>query len=250
MRRFAITLLVGACGARAHVTTTAPDAAIKAILDERIDPDADAARVKATIAPDVIAVNETGGLSHDPSSLISGPAPAVVQLHVSYDDLALQARGDTVIATYHRHARLVLGGAPVSKQWRVIETFARTAAGWQTTAYQETVVFTAPAPHGAPADLDDYVGSYELFPGYDYTVRRDGDRLLFGATASRELVPESPDAFIGGGDPTTEGFGYHVIFEREGGKVTALRVLEYPGVEYTAKRVSSPAPAAAGARAN
>lgn len=71
-------------------------------------------------------------------------------------------------------------------------------------------------------------------PDYTYRVTRDGDRLLWGNTeATRvELVPEDDHTFVLDGREF-----YRVRFERNpAGKVTHLRMIEYPGVEYSAVR--------------
>jgi hypothetical protein len=244
-----VFVLVTSCAAAvSRAPRAASDAEIRAILAERASHTADPGRLRAHVRDDVEIVDEKGVVSRGPDGLLPAyaAAPAIVQLSERVDDLHTRAIGDAVVATYRRQAHLVLGGTPVDKEWRVTETFVRGASGWQTAAYQETVSLGVPLAHGAdPARLDDYVGQYALFPGLVYKVRRAGDKLTFGATVEREIVPESPDAFVSAGDPNVEGFGYRVIFVREGGSVTRLRVVEFPGVEYEAKRVDDAKPAVA-----
>jgi hypothetical protein len=251
MRASGLLLFVASCAATVgRGPRPTFDVEIQTILDARTRHSADPARLRVQVRDDVEIVDDKGVVSRGPEALLSayGPAPAIVQLHDRIDDLHTRTAGDTVVATYRRQIDLVLGGAPVEKSWRVTETFVRGASGWQTAAYHETVTLGVPTAHAADAaHLDDYVGRYELFPGYVYKVRRDGDKLLFGATFERELVPESPDAFVGAGDPNVEGFGYRMIFVRDGGVVTRLRILELPGVEYEAKRIVDDAKPAAAA---
>jgi CubicO group peptidase (beta-lactamase class C family) len=49
-----------------------------------------------------------------------------------------------------------------------------------------------------PSIYDDYVGVYELEPGFDLTVSRDGDRLIVQATGQSavEILPESETEFF------------------------------------------------------
>jgi hypothetical protein len=229
--------LLSACAAAPR---GAAEQEIRTILDGRVTHTMDEARVRALIASDAEIIDEKGMLSRGPDALVPsfGPVPEIVKLEEQIDDVRMHPFGDAVVVTYRRQMHLVLGGAPVEKTWRVTETFVHARDGWKTAVYQETVTLGVPIAHAADeARLDDYVGRYELFPGYVYVVRREGPRLLFGATHEREFVPESPDAFVGAGDPMIEGFGYRLIFVREGGVVTRLRIVEFPGVEYEARRL-------------
>ena len=130
---------------------------------------------------------------------------------------------------------MVLNQEPVLKQFRRTEVFNRVAGAWQSVAGQETVIpGEIVAAKVDPKIYDDYVGRYQLFKGYIYTITRDGDKLMFNSRAvgDKELMPESETAFV------ERGLLYRVIFVRnDKGEVTHLRLREFPGVEYNAFRI-------------
>jgi ketosteroid isomerase-like protein len=222
------------------------EADIRRLLTDRVARRFDAATLRARVADDVAIVDEKGTVTIGRDGFVDSytqPIPPVVELHESVDEIRVRVVGDAAIATYRHDSHLVLGGAPVLKSRRVSETFVRAPDGWKTVAFQETIIPGMPVAHDArPESYDDFVGRYQLFPGYVYQVKREGDRLEFGATYIRELMPDGPDAFVCAGDPTHEGFGYRVRFVRENGRVTRLRIIEFPGVEYDAMRLPNGAP--------
>jgi ketosteroid isomerase-like protein len=186
MKLVSIAVLLASC---ATAPLAAPDGEIRMILEQRATHTLDAAQLRAHIRDDVEFVNERGRLERGPAAVAEsyGPPPAVVQLHDRIDDLHVRAAGDAVVATYHRKGNLVLGGAPVTKEWRVTEVFVRGPSGWQTASYHETVTWLPPVAHtGDPVRLDDYVGRYELFPGLVYEITRVGDKLRFGPVQHRD----------------------------------------------------------------
>lgn len=84
-----------------------------------------------------------------------------------------------------------------------------------------------------PAIYDDYVGDYELQPGFVLTVTRDGGRLLTQATGQRqiEVFPESPTEFF------LTVVDAQITFQRGAdGKVTGL-VLHQNGRDVPARKV-------------
>jgi hypothetical protein len=85
-----------------------------------------------------------------------------------------------------------------------------------------------------PAIYDDYVGAYELMPGFVLTVSREGDELIGQATGQDSFVmlPQSETEFFIREASAT------ITFQRdaETGKVTDL-LLSQGGMELTGKRV-------------
>lgn len=95
----------------------------------------------------------------------------------------------------------------------------------------------APAPRRelavAPAILDRYVGIYELTPGFQFTVTRDGSQLYFQATGQgkAELFAESETKFF------FKVVDAEVVFTvGPDGPATALKLFQ-GGTEQVAKRV-------------
>jgi pimeloyl-ACP methyl ester carboxylesterase len=160
--------------------------------------------------------------------------PEEAELTLSVDDVAVYLHGEVAIVQYLLESRMVFNQEAVLKRWRNTEVFRRSGE-WQTVAYHETVIPGVIVPARIdPGIYDDYVGHYRLFTDHAYTVSRDGDSLRIGfpdGTAT-ELMPETESTFV------LRGSLYRVLFVRDdAGKVTHLRLREFPGVEYNAIRV-------------
>lgn len=84
-----------------------------------------------------------------------------------------------------------------------------------------------------PAIFDDYVGVYELQPGFQLVVTREGDRLFVQPTGQpkREIFPESETGFF-----LKEVDARFVFVRGEGGRAESA-VLHQGGREMPAKRV-------------
>ena len=81
------------------------------------------------------------------------------------------------------------------------------------------------------------MGEYQLFPGHVYQVSLIDGRLMWsrGKTPRVELVPEDDHTFVLNGREF-----YRVRFEANAqGRVTHMRVIAFPGVEYSAPRLLS-----------
>jgi ketosteroid isomerase-like protein len=154
------------------------------------------------------------------------------------DDVQANQFGDAAVVNYRLSSHLTINGEPVVKQLRYTQLFVRRDGKWLSVSKQETAIPQSPVAATVDTRLyDRYAGQYRLSAQRTYTVTRDGQRLLWGASNPRELVPENDDTFVISGDQ------YRVIFVRDAsGNVTHLRLREFPGVEYSAIRIPSPAP--------
>lgn len=147
--------------------------------------------------------------------------------------VAVQLAPDLAWASYRLVQHTLFNGEPCTKVFRYGEVFRRENGRWKSAMRQETIIPGAPRRY--PADVKayaDYAGQYVLFPGHTYRVTRDGDRLLWGNVEKGrvELVPEDDHTFVMNGREY-----YRVRFERDPkGAVTHLRMIEFPGVEYSA----------------
>ena len=83
-----------------------------------------------------------------------------------------------------------------------------------------------------PALYDAYSGVYELAPGFNITVTRDGDRLLAQATGQPqvELFPESETKFF------LKVVDAQISFVEKEGEIASL-ILHQGGANQTAKKV-------------
>jgi hypothetical protein len=167
------------------------------------------------------------------------------QLKVDIKDVNVTIYGDTAVAHYRNEARLVLNGELVVKTFNATEVLAKRDGRWKSVMHTETVIpGEIVAAKINPKMLDDYVGKYRLTPTIVYSVRREGDKLLWESDRS-ELVPESETTFLkknGAADvrinQDPERLVSRMIFVRDDqGHVTHIRIREYPGVEYSATKI-------------
>lgn|GEM_PF-61704 len=97
-----------------------------------------------------------------------------------------------------------------------------------------------PATKLSGANLDRYVGRYELSPGFIVAITRDSDRLMAQATGQSafEVFPQAEDRFVARVADIT------LVFIKDGkGAVTQMNLTQN-GRENPAKRLSPTAPAA------
>lgn len=166
---------------------------------------------------------------------------AETKLTVAIEDVRVQTYGEVATVNYLKNSRLVFNAEPVAKLFRCTETFIKRDGRWQSVLHTETVVPGEPAAAKVEVKaFDDYVGQYRLTPTIIYTVTREGDKLLWGRS-KQELVPESENTFVFRRRPNRKvdlNTSYRVIFARDDrGRVTHLRMREFPGVEYSAIKI-------------
>jgi hypothetical protein len=160
------------------------------------------------------------------------------QLKLQIKDVDIKVYGDTALAHYKHESRMVFNEEPVVKTFNSTEVLLKRDGRWQSVMHTETVIPSEIIfrPRNInPKIYDDYVGKYRLTPTVVYTVTREGDKLLWGR-AHTELVPESETTFLSTGH--FPDVLYRVIFVRsDEGRVTHIRVREFPGVEYSAIKI-------------
>jgi hypothetical protein len=213
------------------------------------------AEIDSVVADDYFSVDEAGqtGTKREVLQKCCSPEAAAflnklvveTQLKVNIKDVNITTYGDTAIARYRNEVRLVLNGEPVVKTFNATEVLAKRDGRWQSLMHTETVIpGDIVAAKINPKIFDDYVGKYQLTPTIFYTVRREGDKLLWESDHS-ELVPESETTFLkknGAADVRAnrdpERLVSRIIFVRDDqGHVTHIRIREYPGVEYSATKL-------------
>ena len=165
---------------------------------------------------------------------------------VTIKDVEPVIYGRTAVVHYNVDTTMTLNGAPVRKVWRCTETFVKERRGWRSVSHTETAIPLEPI--AVPIDTrvyDDYVGRYRLSESIIYSVTRDGERLMWGRNRN-ELVPETETTFAFRRNPERKrdlNTLYRVTFVRDStGRVTGLRMREFPGVEYTATRIDPAEP--------
>ncbi len=200
--------------------------------------------IERTTAETRVFVNEKGDITRRTKAEVlaglSKPPPVYeipdeAKPKQSVEDVSVQLYGEVAVVQYRLDIRMVLNQEPVLKQFRRTEVFNRKAGMWQSVAGQETVIpGEIVVAKVDPKIYDDYVGRYQLFKGYIYTITRKGDVLMFNSRAvgDKELMPENETTFV------EKGLLYRVIFVRNDKReITHLRLREFPGVEYNAIKI-------------
>lgn len=207
----------------------------------------DKAEAERDLADGYISTHENGSNGGGKPQAIKsrsdkGATKAFLQLLVeskftqTIEDVRVEPHGDTTVVNYRYVTHLILGGEPVVKQSRCNEVFIKRDERWQSILHTETVIPNE--PFAAKIDTKvygDYAGEYRLLSTRSYTILREGDKLFFQATGGQkvELVPENENTFV-----QKSGLFYRIIFVRDdNGKITHLRLREFPGVEYNAIKI-------------
>lgn len=196
MRVASVAFLVAAaavCGAAQ--AGEAADPALTALLLQQTQDFSDAGQAgdTATMAKylddSVVFMNETGeivtkqdmvggepGAPHKPADRSIRTTEFVA--HRQAPDLATTTFVDVLTQDFH--------GQTLVYRFRSTETWARRADGWKMVASQTMYVPHDPAALSLPAaELDAYVGTYQVDPSYKVVIRRDGE----GLTASANGAP-------------------------------------------------------------
>lgn len=159
-----------------------------------------------------------------------------VQMNPTIQNLVVQVYGDAAVAHYLVDMQLRLNNQAVYKLFRCTDTFIKEKMKWTVVSHSETVI----PGHPTAVKIDttvytDYVGEYRLAPVATYTVSTKSGRLYWGKNQQMELVPESESMFafklpLTSNSPNSL---YRIRFVRDDkNRVTHLRMIEFPGVEY------------------
>lgn len=168
--------------------------------------------------PDVVFTNETGESATRDELLADASPPAGSPPRTVIEDWTLRPQGDVATATFTDIVTRNLFGHVVEARFRSTETWARRVDGWKMIASD-----TAYVPHDPPpirlgtAELDEYVGLYQLTPGMRVQITRAGDGLVSSTNGGRAtpLAFEVRDvAFSAGG-----GNGRRLFLRSTSGRV-------------------------------
>jgi hypothetical protein len=107
--------------------------------------------------------------------------------------------GDTAVLSYDSDETEAIFGQELHARYHTVDTWMRRNSKWQVIATQAHRYYEDPsAGEIDPKRLDTYVGTYELGPGVQAVVSREGDRLFHQRTGRprMELFPEASDIFF------------------------------------------------------
>jgi ketosteroid isomerase-like protein len=144
----------------------------------------DAATIDRLLDPDVVFTNETGGIATK-KDLVDGaspPPPGSPRREIEVTNWALRAQGDVATATFIDQLTQHFQGQTLVVRFQSTETWARRPGGWKMIASHTMNVQTPPPAVTLPAaDLDAYVGVYQVDPTYVVRIVRGADGLTASA---------------------------------------------------------------------
>ncbi|MES1245234.1 MAG: nuclear transport factor 2 family protein [Acidobacteriota bacterium] len=149
------------------------------------------------------------------------PLPPGVAGTIKVIDFQVARHGDVAVASYLNDEHETYHGHELHCQYRTTDTWLKTPAGWRLIAGQVLAVRTdPPAVALTPAQMDEYVGSYQLSADVAYEIRRTAGGLE-GQQTGRKAEPikaEAPDVLFVPGKPR-----YRYLFQRGAdGRITGL----------------------------
>jgi ketosteroid isomerase-like protein len=160
----------------------------------------------------VVFTNETGEISTK-KDIVDGAAPLPGERRIEVTHWSLTPQGEVATATFIDVLHLSTHGQQLEFSFQSTETWARRPGGWRMIASHTMVVPRDPPAITLPAaDLDGYVGTYQVDAQLSARITREGDTLMLssnGATPT-PLKAEVRDVLFTPGDPSVRR-----IFERD-----------------------------------
>lgn len=149
------------------------------------------------------------------------PLPEGVSGSIKVIDFNAIVHGPVAVTNYVADEDEVYHGHELHCQYRVTDTWLKTADGWKLIAAQLLALRTdPPAIALSKEQMDGYAGQYALTPAITYEIRRN-DAKLEGQRNGRPaeaLMAEAVDVFFVPGNPR-----YRKIFQRDAsGKITGF----------------------------
>jgi ketosteroid isomerase-like protein len=184
-------------GVPAHAAPGASsDAALSALLKRQTQEfsDAgqkgDAATIDRLLDPDVVFTNETGGIATK-KDLVDGatpPPPGAPMRDIQVTNWALRRQGDVATATFIDQLTQHFQTQTVVFRFQSTETWARRPGGWKMIAsHTMNVQVPPPAVTLSAAELEAYVGVYQVDPTYVVTIARGADGLMASANGGAQV---------------------------------------------------------------
>lgn len=184
---------------------------------------ADTAAFRRLLDPDVSYLNDDGARESADQHVrnILNRGDELAQSRWVRDSLRVQVIGDLAFTdswvVQHRRA----GGRDRTFSYRNSDTYRRKGGTWRLFRHTETHAISSPIPQVVNTSvLEEYVGSYEWWPGYVDVISRRGDRLFNQASGDQATTlnrAATTEAFYVRGDPSL------IIFIRD----TTGRVVGY-----------------------
>jgi hypothetical protein len=176
----------------------------------------DASVLERYLDPDVVFTNETGAIGgkKDIVDSTTPPPPGGPKRTIQVTQWSLRRQGaDLATATFVDVVTVQVTGQTQTLNFQSTETWAQRRGAWRMIAsHTMNVQKDPPAIALSAADLNAYVGTYELFPGFQVHITR-GDGGLVSSTNGAKPVPvraELKDVLFAPGTPNVRR-----IFQRD-----------------------------------
>jgi hypothetical protein len=155
------------------------------------------------LAEDVMFFDEQGHDFDKQAMLASlNPLPTGYSGSIHIEHAKVRFAPNVAILSYDADETETVFGTVLHARYHATDTWLYRDRIWQIAASQTLRYYEDPATGAVNAALlNDYVGTYELAPGNQMVVTREGDKLFAkrGAGKAIELLPESPDMFFRAG---------------------------------------------------
>ncbi len=192
----ALALSLALSGLAAQASPAANDDALSALLKRQTQEfsnagqKGDAATIDRLLDPDVVFTNETGGIAtkKDMVDGASPPPPGAPAREIEVTNWALRAQGDVATATFIDQLTQHFGAKTLVLRFQSTETWARRPGGWKMIAsHTMNVQVPPPAVMLPAAELDAYVGVYQVDPSYVVTIVRGTSGLMASANGGAQV---------------------------------------------------------------
>ena len=175
-------------------------------------------------ADDLVIVDDDGAFRTKPSILeqIRKNGPESSRTKVS--DLHVQINSDIAIMAYHIDREEKIGNQTIKSETRELETYKRQSGKWILIS---RALVPIPYPIRTPAKIDptvysNYVGVYDFGDNFQFTVKKDGDKLSIFDTVDKTpygLLPFSDSNFY-----QDKSLGVFTFVRDKRGRVVALEI--------------------------
>jgi ketosteroid isomerase-like protein len=166
----------------------------------------DASTMDRYLDADVVFTNETGEIATK-KDLVEGTSPPPANApkrRIEVTHWALRRQGDVATATFIDELTQEFQGQRLVLQFQSTETWAKRRDGWKMIAsHTMNVQHAPPALAVSPAELDAYVGVYQVDPTLVVKISRDAQGLVASANGGEpvELKVEIKDVLFAPGAP-------------------------------------------------
>ena len=198
---------LAACATTAAAPPAGPDAVLRAQTQELLDAVAvgNVAVWDRYLDPHMIYLSEAGEVETKAQLLDEcKPLPPGITGSIALGRFEVTQFGDTAVVLHVDEETEDYFGHPLHAQYLNLATWRRGPDGWRLIAQQVHAALRDPPAIALPAaQLDDYVGIYQLTDAIRYEVRRNGDQLV-GQRTGRSPQPlrvEARDVLFVPGQP-------------------------------------------------